>query len=255
MTITMYDSINPSQIPQDAEAVAGYVDGNWPTYPTLRAKFPHAYRLSVAVFAADDAEALDIENFDAWPGQAPGWVSRQQARGVRRPVLYCSVSKVADVLGALAKHRIARSQVRLWSAHYGVGEHICAPSTCGYPGLKVACDGTQWTDHALGRNLDQSALVDSFFPATRLPEEPMLLLKGQGAATPIALPTGTRRLRFFSNAPAQVRVDLIGVSQPSVNLDLGYSKGAQGIAAHGAIAAVAHRLDDGNNEVSFVPVL
>src|SRR5262249_58242902 len=64
--------------------------------------------------------------------------------------------------------------------------------------------------------------------------QPGFLLKGEGAVTPLAIPNGAKRLRFFSNRPARVRVDLIGVSKPSVNLKLGYDDGAQGLATGGA---------------------
>jgi len=82
--------------------------------------------------------------------------------------------------------------------------------------------------------------------------QPGFLLKGAGAVTPLAIPNGAKRLRFFSNRPATVRVDLIGVSKPSANLKLGYEHGAQGVATGGARAAVVHRVDGGENEVSFV---
>ena len=87
------------------------------------------------------------------------------------------------------------------------------------------------------------------------PEElmqPGWLLNGAGAVTPLAIPNGAKRLRFFSNRPAQVRVDLIGVSEPATTLTLGYDHGAQGVATGGARAAVVHRVDGGDNEVSFV---
>jgi peptidoglycan hydrolase-like protein with peptidoglycan-binding domain len=54
-----------------------------------------------------------------------------------------------------------RGAVRLWTAHYGLGAHICGPSSCG--ALSIDADGTQWTSSALGRTLDQSLLTDSFF--------------------------------------------------------------------------------------------
>jgi hypothetical protein len=82
--------------------------------------------------------------------------------------------------------------------------------------------------------------------------QPGWLLNGKGAATPLAIPNGTKRLRFFANRPAEVRVDLIGVSEPSKTLTLGYDHGAQGVATGGALAAVVHRIDGGDNEVSFV---
>jgi hypothetical protein len=50
----------------------------------------------------------------------------------------------------------------------------------------------------------------------------------------------------------QVTVDLIRVSEPASTLTLGYEHGAQGVATGGALAAVVHRVDTGDNEVSYV---
>ena len=83
--IAMFDATDITQIPADAPAVAGYVDGKWGTYPRLAAAFPRALLLSIAVFAADDADCLDIETGDADPADAPGWTGRQKARGAARP--------------------------------------------------------------------------------------------------------------------------------------------------------------------------
>lgn len=164
MTLTMYDSITLTEIPKDAEAVAGYVNGRWPTYPKLAALFPHAHRLSIAVTAEADADCLDIEKYDATPAQAPGWVRRQQKRGVKRPVVYCAVSDAKTVLGVLAAAGISRSQVRLWTAHYTKTPHRCT-SVCGF-GFTGTADATQYTDVAEGRSLDASLVASTFFPST-----------------------------------------------------------------------------------------
>ena len=165
MTLTMYDSVDISQIPPNAQAVAGYTSGRWVTYPHLVAAFPHAHVLSIAVNAAHDADCLDVETGDATPAQGAAWYQRQKTRGVTRPCLYASVSVMqADILPALSKAGISRAAVRLWSAHYTGSAHICGPSTCRQ--LGIAADGTQWTDRALGRNLDESLLADSFFGGT-----------------------------------------------------------------------------------------
>lgn len=159
--LTMYDSIQPSQIPLKAVAVAGYVNGRWPTFVQLRKQFPHARLLSVAVSAAADADCLDVEAGDATVAQVGLWVRRQQARGVARPTVYCSVSSAPSVLDALARSGIARTKVRLWTAHYTGKPHLCSTAACGY-----ACgdaDATQWTDRALGRNLDASLCAPDFF--------------------------------------------------------------------------------------------
>lgn len=157
----MFDSVDVGQIPTSAPAVAGYVGGKWPTYIELQTNFPKARKLSIAISAAEDAECLDIEAGDATRGEAAAWVRRQLARGIKRPVLYTSASQMDLVVSALRVAGISRSQVRLWSAHYTFTPHLCGPHSCGE--VKTATDATQWTDHALGRNLDQSLVAAGFF--------------------------------------------------------------------------------------------
>ena len=73
-----------------------------------------------------------------------------------------SVSTMNDaILPLLRQAGIARTKTRLWSAHYGLGEHICGPGSCGL--LSIDADGTQWTSSALGLVLDQSLLLEDFF--------------------------------------------------------------------------------------------
>jgi peptidoglycan hydrolase-like protein with peptidoglycan-binding domain len=75
-----------------------------------------------------------------------------------------------QILATMTANGFARASYRLWSAHYGAGEHICGPSSCGL--VSMDCDGTQWTNAALGRNLDQSLLVAGFFGASPPPPPP-----------------------------------------------------------------------------------
>lgn len=161
----MFDSVTVDQIPANAEAVAGYVDGNWQTYRELLVKFPNARKVSIAVSASSDADCLDIENGDATIAQAPEWVKRQWARGVKRPKLYTSVSNwpaLHDALHAAGIHRRPFGKsYRRWAAHYTGTAHRCGRSH-GMPGL-LRAGATQWTDKALGRNLDESACTRGFF--------------------------------------------------------------------------------------------
>lgn len=160
--LTMFDSVSLDQIPADAQFLAAYVDGRFANVAEARDRFPHARILSIAVFAAHDADALDIESGDATPGQAVAWYERQKARGVTRPCLYASASVMqSDVVGVLMAAKIPRSSVRLWSAHYTGVPHICSASSCGLTSIEM--DGTQFTDNALGRNLDESLLAADFF--------------------------------------------------------------------------------------------
>ena len=155
----MYDDVNLSLIPADAEAVAGYVNGKWPTFNAVVAKWPHAKHLSIAVTAEANAEALDVERYDAEPVQAPAWVRRQLARGVKRPVVYSSVSEMPQVLRVLEASGIPRRKVRVWTAHFTDVPHLCG-AKCG---LNTTADATQFTDKALGRSLDETLLSPTFF--------------------------------------------------------------------------------------------
>lgn len=161
---TMFDSIYPDQLPSGAAAVAGYVGGKWPTYQSLLKKFPKANVLSIAVASYQDAECLDVERGDASNAVAPAWVKRQQARGVKRPVLYTSVSNAKALLDTLAAQGIRRSDIRLWTAHYTFKEHLCS-ALCGF-GFIGTADATQWTDHAFSRSLDASFVTNGFFGTT-----------------------------------------------------------------------------------------
>lgn len=159
--ITMYDSVTLSEIPADAEAVAGYVGGKWPTFPRLAAAFPKAHRLSIAVNATEDADVLDVENGDASNPDAPAWVKRQIAKGAKKPVVYTSLSNAQALLSELERFAIGRSQIRLWTAHYTFTPHRCS-WRCGF-GFSGLADATQYHDHALGRNLDASLVSGTFF--------------------------------------------------------------------------------------------
>lgn len=160
--LVMYDSVDLGQVPADAQAVAGYVGGRWPTAAQIPGRFPRARLLTIAVSAGEDADCLDIETGDATPGDAAGWYGRQKARGVTRPCLYASAGLMeSGVVPAIRAAGIARPAVRLWSAHYTGSAHICGPGSCGL--MSVPADGTQWTDRALGRDLDASVLAANFF--------------------------------------------------------------------------------------------
>lgn len=158
----MYDDVDLSLIPKDAQTVAGYVGGRWPTFGKLRAAFPGAKRcISIAVSASEDADVLDVENGDATNAQAASWFVRQKKRGASKPGFYTSVSNVGPLLAALGRAGIRRSEVVIWSAHYTGISHLCSPKC--YPGMPTTADATQYTDHALGRSLDASRVAPSFY--------------------------------------------------------------------------------------------
>lgn len=162
----MFDSIDPSRIPPGQDD-AGYVDGRWRTFTALHG--PH--NLSVAVFASDDADALDDEPGDATNAQAGGWVKRELGLGHWKPCVYTSVSNLPALLAALASAGISRGQVRIWTAHYTYRSHRCTRACNSGLAADFVADATQWTDRSGGRNLDESTIADNFFatPAAAAP--------------------------------------------------------------------------------------
>jgi hypothetical protein len=111
---------------------------------------------------------VDCESEDTSPEGAAQWVEYRLSAGYVRPVVYASISKMSAIIDALAAVDVAREEVRLLSAHYGLGEHVCGPDSCKYEGIATEMDGTQWTDAASGAIhslIDASTLKPDFFEA------------------------------------------------------------------------------------------
>ena len=256
VTLTMYDSTDVSALPRGGDAYAGYVDGKWPTFATVKRRFAGsgAHLLSIAVFASGHADCLDIEPGDAANAQAPGWVRRQLNGGAHRPCLYTSASNMDALVTTLTRAGLPRTRIRLWSAHYGRGRHICGPATCHL--TRHACDGTQWTDAARGGSLDVSVLLRNFFsPATHtghlIGEDPMLLKTGAGALTPVAIPDGATHVRLVAQDSATVGIQFHGHNVNTV--DLSWAAGSHREAVPtGISSALIKRVDAGTGDVSLV---
>lgn len=202
----MYDSVTDDEIPPDATAIALYINGGRFTNWAARGRFKHANILSITISDGTDAECLDCEPGDAPAPEAGPWVRGQLAKGRYKPVLYSSRDEIPAVLASLAASGVKRSQIRIWSAHTGIGPHICGPVSCG---ANFTADGTQWTFTALGRNLDESLLEDHFFrakpkPKKKLPPKPHP--KVTAAALTGALVTGIQAVlhaRHLAITPAE----------------------------------------------------
>ena len=171
MTIAMPDSITVADLPPGYPAYLGYADGKWPTAAELAAKFPAAHRVILTVTGG----TLSCDGIDCEPGNpnsaaSADWCGRKLVQTpYSRPIVYASVigdawHGMGAVLADLAARGIPRVNVRLLSAHYGAGAHICGPRSCGL--ISSEMDGTQWTDTfsgAGGNMVDMSQLRDDFF--------------------------------------------------------------------------------------------
>jgi hypothetical protein len=96
----MYDSTNPGVIPIGAQLVASYVDG-FGGYSEAVARFGSAKVVSISV-QNNNADVADVETGAMTPADLPGWLARQYARGLKRPVVYCNQStwpSVRKVMG------------------------------------------------------------------------------------------------------------------------------------------------------------
>lgn len=154
---TMYDAVVVDHIPKDAKAVAGYVNGNYQTFPSLKAGWPKARKVSIAVTSSVDAHCLDVEPGDATNGDAPGWFFRHDRKKYGKAIFYTSASNVAPLMAVLEQAGIKRADFKVWAAHFTNHRHVCSPDVCGYP----SADGTQFTTHQ--ESLDESALRPSFW--------------------------------------------------------------------------------------------
>lgn len=115
---TMYDAVTASNIPRNAQMVAGYSDtikipqwtqADWNL-------FPNAVKVSIVKKASSNwGHVLDVEVGDATPAQAPGWVQARRVDG-GDPTIYCNESTWPAVEQAFSNAGVARPHY--WIAKY-----------------------------------------------------------------------------------------------------------------------------------------
>jgi hypothetical protein len=147
MTRFMYDGITVSELPAvGAQLVAGYTDGNWPSYAAMVTRFPALTHVSVTVHATDNVGiVLDVEAGDATPEQAVNWVLTRRAAGAD-PTVYCSVSAWPSVQASFDTHDVA--QPHYWVAHYdgvvSIPAGAVAKQYADYAGYDVSIVADYW---------------------------------------------------------------------------------------------------------------
>ena len=117
MTRTMYDSITPGNIPNSATMVAGYADGRYANLGAMRARFPHATIVSIAVRWTTRAQVLDVEAGDATPTQAVQWCTQTMADTPNHLLtVYCNTSEWPHVRAAFQNAGV--TEPNYWVAQY-----------------------------------------------------------------------------------------------------------------------------------------
>jgi hypothetical protein len=150
-SVEMFDSVTVGTVPSWARAVAGYTAGSWPTYWPLVHAFPRAYHVSIAIQAYYHAQCLDVEPGDAQPYQVAGWIRADIQAGFKRPCVYSNLSEWSQIWYDLRQAGLPRSSYLSWVADWVY-----------HAGLMAGYDAQQWSDHALGRNLDESTVNYAF---------------------------------------------------------------------------------------------
>lgn len=141
-----------------------YGNGLYANHTVAREAFPKATIFTYDVHATmPECDALDIEPGNAFPSEAPAWSKawlKIAGHVLPRPTHYQSASTTSLVVSEMLDSGFKRSDFNIHSAHYGHGEHICGPATCGY----AQADGTQWADKGpAGQNVDQNIFAAYFF--------------------------------------------------------------------------------------------
>lgn len=187
---TMYDAVDVAAIPKDALIVAGYVDGNWPTYDELVAAVPNAQHVSITVTGKPGARVADCETGDLSPATAAGWAKSEIAAG-RRPCIYYARSTAPQVSAALQNDGIALGEVDYWVADWTGTAHVVSGSVA-----------TQWADPPKsGGNYDISETVGSWpsvptpGPAPAPPPAP-----APAPSTPVPDLTGDQMIVSYESA-------------------------------------------------------
>ncbi len=130
--ITMYDSTNPLDIPAEAEAVGGYVNGFYTWRVDAWSRFTAALvvrRISVNA-SRNEGDTLDVENGAATPFDCARWVAMRRQAGVADPWIYCAKYVWPDIMTLMAQEG---QEAQYW---------IADPAPLGVaPGLPHSIEG------------------------------------------------------------------------------------------------------------------
>lgn len=118
-TLEFYDSTKVSAIPASAKYAALYQNGEFAASPGDIRRFVGHLLIGVLHGQDDQAEScdvLDVERYDAWATDAPGFIRTRNALKRSTPIIYGSASTIAAVLDALAKSDQWLMRWGLWLA-------------------------------------------------------------------------------------------------------------------------------------------
>jgi hypothetical protein len=179
---TIFDAVDVDAIPPYAEIILAYIDGEYPTYTKVRARFPAARILTITTKGDIPADICDVERYDATPEIG--------AAGVKAglyPTLYSDTSTGPSLRSLLA----------------GVPWDWFAADPTGVPHIVDGAVATQYAWPAqTGGNYDVSLSIPSYpFVAPEVPkkESNMIAHNSKGGGYWVARPNGG--VYAFGGAP------------------------------------------------------
>ena len=95
---TLYDSVTAADIPLSAELVAGYINGRYAWSAQDWMRWPAAREVQISTDAWKQVGlVLDVENGDARPEQANGWIIGATASSGYVPTIYGKAQSLQEV--------------------------------------------------------------------------------------------------------------------------------------------------------------
>lgn len=159
----VYDSTDVSAIPDDAQGIAAYADGQYANVLAADERFGRARVLTVTVRSNPLADIADCEQWDMTPLETAVWIARARSARSRRPIVYVELAGLPDLVEQLAAHGVPRDWYRLWSAHWTDAPHIC-DAACGLGDLEPP-GMTQYASLPAGRRVDVSLTTRGWWAA------------------------------------------------------------------------------------------
>lgn len=159
MTTTLYDSTTATDIPADAPAVAGYIDGAFANLAEVANLHPNKPLISITVTGIGGVRVADVESGDLTPMEGAEWAKSEIAAG-RRPTLYYARSTGQQIALCLNGAGVDPLAVDYWVADWTGSAHLITGSAA-----------TQYADPATsGGHFDLSEALDSWL--SPIPPDP-----------------------------------------------------------------------------------
>lgn len=169
MTRIGYDAIYANNAPAGGDIYIGYVGGNWPDFVPMEKAHPGKRYVSVAINNREPAKCLDVEQFDATPEQAPGWVQDQRAAGDPLPWVYMNKNTWPTVRQQFAVQKVP--EPLYWVAGYVASP----PSLTLPPAIPAGAIGLQAYDYGPYDISFFADYIPGFDPAPVTPVAPVTI--------------------------------------------------------------------------------